>query len=248
MIQEDFFLAWDFLCSMVLRIASSQALCGNVAVVAPLGIFSSHLPKTSPRTWEYTDHCCSLLRKGCPSQTQRTSQSFLLSGLLLGPCFSDISDAPHQHCPYLSPTSAMPLTNINHTFHQHQLCLSPTSAMAPNSISYGPHQYQPWPSPTSTRAPTNISHAPHQHQPCLSPTSTMPFTNTSHAPHQHQPCFSPTSAMAPTNISHTSHQHQPYVSPTPAIPLTNINHGSPQHQHDSLVGDMSWLLRIKILL
>ena len=108
MIQEDFFLAWDFLCSMVLRIASSQALCGNVAVVAPLGIFSSHLPKTSPRTWEYTDHCCSLLRKGCLSQTQRTSQSFLLSGLLLGPCFSDISDAPHQHCPYLSPTSATP--------------------------------------------------------------------------------------------------------------------------------------------
>lgn len=237
MIQEDFFLAWDFLCSVVLRIASSQALCGNVAVVAPLGVFSSHFPKTSPRTWEYTDHCCSLLRKGCPSQTQRTSQSFLLSGLLLGPCFSDISDAPHQHCPCLSPTSAMPLININHTFHQHQLCLSPTSAMAPNSISYGPHQYQPWPSPTSTMAPTNISHAPPtpphishgpQHQPCPSPTPVMPLTNINHAFYQHQPCLPPTSAMAP-NTSHISHQHQPWPPPTSAM-APNSNHAPHQHQ------------------
>lgn len=207
MIEEDFFLAWDFLCSVVLRIASSQALCGNVAAVAPLDVFSSHFPKTS-RTWEYTDHCCSLPRRAVLLRHREQANPPSFQGSFWAPVFQ---------------TSVMPFTSLVHASHQHQPCPLPTSAMVPNT-NHAPHQHWPCPSPTptmpltNTSMPlTNINHTFHQHQLCLSPTSAMTPNNISYGPHQYQPCPSSTPATPLTNTSHASHQHQPWLPTTSAM-------------------------------
>lgn len=119
---EDLFLAWDFLCLMVLRIASSRAQVSNVAVVAPLVIFSNHFPRTSLRTQEYVNHCCLLSdpEKGLPLLSRHRKQGNIFP-----------------------PFRAL----FRLLFFRYQSWSPPTSAMTLTSICLGPHQHQPWPSP-----------------------------------------------------------------------------------------------------